>query len=258
MQHESEIASSGCALLAMTETNSRKKRYDFVMGYLLLEGGSEFDGRMRDPDLRALELAGGFDAPLRIVPTAASPDRNHVRAGGFGVRWFESLGATDVQSLPLIDKASANDEEIAKSLREAKLIYLLGGFTHYLGQTLKGSLAWTACIEAFENGAVIAGSSAGAMVMCAFYYDPYEAKIHEGLNLVSNSLVLPHHNTFGKGWAPSLLKQIPHVTLIGIDEQTGMLNDGEQGMWNVYGAGEVTLYRAGRVEIYKVGNVFSV
>lgn len=228
------------------------------MGYLLLEGGSEFGGRMREPDVRSLELAGGFDAPLRIVPAAAAPERNHVNAGGFGVRWFESLGATDVESLPLIDKVSANDETIAKSLREAKLIYLLGGFTHYLAQTLKGSLAWRACVEAFEHGAVIAGSSAGAMALCEFYYDPYEKKIHEGLNLVNNSLVLPHHNTFGKGWAPSLLKQIPNVTLIGIDEQTGMVNDGEHGMWNVYGAGEVTLYRAAHVESYQAGKTFSV
>ena len=228
------------------------------MGFLLLEGGAEFGGRMREPDLRALELAGGFDAPLRIVPAAASPDRNHLRAGGFGVRWFKSLGATDVESLPLIDKPSANDEGIAKSLREAKLIYLLGGFTHYLAQTLKDSLAWRACVETFEHGAVITGSSAGAMVMCEFYYDPYEKKIHEGLNLVNNSLVLPHHNTFGKGWAPSLSKQIPNVTLIGIDEQTGMINDGENGMWNVDGAGEVTLYREGRVETYQVGKTFSV
>jgi cyanophycinase len=223
-----------------------------------LEGGAEFGGRMRDPDLRALELAGGFNAPLRILPTAAAPDRNHVRAGGNGVRWFKSLGARDVESAQVIDKAGANDEAIAKSLREAKLIYMLGGFTHYLGQTLKDSLAWKAALEAYRNGAVIAGSSAGAMVMCEFYFDPYEQKIHEGLNLVSNSLVLPHHNTFGKTWASSLLKQIPNVTLIGIDEQTGMLNDGENGMWNVYGAGEAVLYRDGRVEIYKTGMSFSV
>jgi cyanophycinase len=226
------------------------------MGYLLLEGGAEFGGQMRHPDLRALELAGGFDAPLRILPAAAAPDRNHVRAGGNGVRWFESLGARDVESVLLIDKTSANDEVIAKSLREAKLIYMLGGFTHYLGQTLKDSLAWKAALEAFENGAVIAGSSAGAMVMCEFYYDPYEGKIHEGLNLVSNSLVLPHHNAFGKNWAPRLMKQIPDVTLIGIDEQTGMLNDGKNRLWNVYGAGEVTLYREGRVETYQAGKTF--
>jgi len=228
------------------------------MGYLLLEGGAEFGGRMRDPDLRAIELAGGFDAPLRIIPTAAAPDDNHRRAGSNGVRWFQSLGAKDVESVPLIDKASANDEEIAKSLRDAKLIYLLGGFTHYLGQTLKDSLAWTAALDAYNNGAVIAGSSAGAMVMCEFYYHHNEGKVFEGLNMLPNSLVLPHHNSFGKRWAPKLLKEIPNVTLIGIDEETGMLNDGENNTWNVYGAGEVVLYRGGNVETYEAGDIFAI
>src|SRR5688572_5035215 len=135
------------------------------MGYLLLEGGAEFGGRMREPDLRAIELAGRFDAPIRIIPTAAAPDNNHQRAGNNGIRWFQSLGAKDVLVIPLIDRESANDENIAQSLREAKLIYLLGGFTHYLGQTLSDSLAWQAILEAYQNGTVIAGSSAGAMVM---------------------------------------------------------------------------------------------
>src|SRR5574341_366438 len=193
------------------------------MGYLLLEGGAEFGGRMRDPDLRAIELAGGFEAPIRIIPTAAAPDHNHQRAGNNGIRWFQSLGAKDVTSIPVIDKASANDEKLAQTLREAKLIYMLGGFTHYLGQMLKDSPVWQAAIEAFQQGAVIGGSSAGAMVMCEFYYDPIAGRVHQWLNLVSNSLVLPHHDTFGKSWAPKLLQQIPAVTLIGIDEQTGMI-----------------------------------
>jgi cyanophycinase len=228
------------------------------MGYLLLEGGAEFGGRMRDPDLRAIELAGGFDIPLRILPTAAAPDKNHVRAGSNGGRWFQGLGARDVQSLPLIDKTSANDEGIAESLREAKLIYLLGGFTHYLGQTLKDSLAWKAAVEAYQNGAVIAGSSAGAMVMCQFYFDPSSGKVIEGLNLVPNSLVLPHHDTFGKNWAPRLTKETPDVTLLGIDEQTGMIDNGENNSWTVHGRGGVTLYRDGEMKTYKAGKMFSL
>ena len=228
------------------------------MGYLLLEGGAEFGGKMRDPDLRSIELAGGFNAPIRIIPTAAAPDHNHQRAGNNGIRWFQSLGAKDVISIPLIDKASANDERIAKSLRDAKLIYLLGGFTHYLGQTLKDSLAWEAAVEAYDNGAVVAGSSAGAMVMCQLYFDPGSSQVVNGLNLVPNSLVLPHHNSFGKNWAPRLVKQIPDVTLIGIDEQTGTLKDGENNSWNVYGAGAVTLYRKGAVETYGAGKNFSL
>lgn len=228
------------------------------MGYLLLEGGAEFGGQMREPDLQAIELAGGFDAPIRIIPTAAAPDNNHQRAGNNGIRWFQSLGAKDVQSVPLISRIRAEDKTIAQTLREARLIYLLGGFTHYLGQTLKDSLVWDSALEAYQNGAVIAGSSAGAMVMCQFYYDPGAGRVHDGLNLVPNSLVLPHHNTFGKSWVPKLLKRNPNITLIGIDERTGMLNNGENQAWNVYGAGQITLYRNGLTEMYKPGDTFSV
>ena len=226
------------------------------MGYLLLEGGAEFGGRMREPDLKAIEQAGGFDAPIRIIPTAAAPDDNHQRAGDNGIRWFESLGARDVNSLPIIDRVSADNERIATSLREARLIYMLGGFTGYLGETLKGSAAWDAVLEAYANGAVVAGSSAGAMVMCEFYYDPSQGQVIEGLNLVPNSIVLPHHNTFGKSWASRLL-EISQVTLIGIDERTGMLDDGA-GTWTVHGAGNVTLYRNHQVEIHPSGKSFSV
>jgi cyanophycinase len=226
------------------------------MGYLLLEGGAEFGGRMRDPDLKAIELAGGFEAPVRIIPTAAAPDNNDQRAGNNGIRWFQRLGAKDVGSVPLIDKTSANDESIAKSLREAKLIYMLGGFTGYLGETLKGSAAWQAVLEAYATGAVIAGSSAGAMVMCEFYYDPSRGQVVEGLNLVPNAIVMPHYDTFGKGWASRLL-ELSQVTLVGIDEGTGMLDDGA-GTWTVHGAGNVTLYRNQEVEIYVTGTSFSV
>lgn len=213
---------------------------------------------MRDPDLKAIELAGGFDAPIRIIPAAATPDNNHQRAGNNGIRWFQSLGAKDVSAVSLLSKIRANDKNIAQSLRNAKLIYLLGGFTHYLGQTLKDSLAWDGAMDAYRNGAVIAGSSAGAMVICAFYYDPSAGRVHEGLNLVSNSLVLPHHDTFGKNWAPKLMKQIPDVTLIGIDERTGLLNNGKNETWNIYGAGGVTLYRNDASETYSAGDTFSV
>ena len=221
------------------------------MGYLLLEGGAEFGGAMREPDLRALELAGGFDAPIRIIPTAAAPDNNHVRAGNNGVRWFRSLGAQDVESLPLIDKDSANDSQIVESLRSAKLIYMLGGFTHYLGQTLLSSKAWQAALGAYQNGAVIAGSSAGAMVLCEHYYDPGRGKVERGLNLVSNACVLPHHNNFGKNWAGKLQSLLPGVVLIGIDEFTGMVL--EAGEWEVLGGGAVTVYKGDEVEVFERG-----
>ncbi len=136
---------------------------------------------------------------------------------------------------------------------------MLGGFTGYLGETLKGSAVWEAMYEAYQQGGVIAGSSAGAMVMCQYYYDPGQGRVVEGLGLVPNTCVLPHHNTFGKRWAGRLSELLPDVVLLGIDERTGMIDDGEAGRirgWNVYGQGAVTLYRGGKATVYRAGQGF--
>src|SRR5688572_16848161 len=110
------------------------------MSHLMLAGGAEFGGKMREPDLNAIELAGGFDAPICIIPTAAAPDNNHKRAGSNGVRWFQSLGAKNVFTADVIDSKSANDSSLAASIRTSKLVYLVGGFPHFLGETLANSL----------------------------------------------------------------------------------------------------------------------
>ncbi len=230
-----------------------------MIGYLLLEGGAEFGGQMAAPDRRAIELAGGPNALISIIPTAAAPDNNHQRAGNNGVRWFRSLGATNVALLPLIDKASANDSSIVNTLHQSRLIYMLGGFTGYLGQTLQGSASEQAMLQAYAAGAVIAGSSAGAMVMCQYYFDPAQGGIVEGMGLVPNTCVLPHHNTFGKGWAQRLSQLLPAAVLLGIDERTGMLDDGDgerKTAWRVYGQGAVTIYRKGRPTVYMAGEEF--
>jgi len=230
-----------------------------MQGYLLLEGGAEFGGQMSEPDRRAIELAGGPESLISIIPTAAAPDNNHQRAGRNGVNWFKSLGATHVESLSLIDKVSANDPSIVNAISKSRLIYMLGGFTGYLGETLKNSASWQAMLRAYSNGAVIAGSSAGAMVMCQHYFDPGKRQVVEGLGLLPNTCVLPHHDTFGKNWAQQLATLLPNVVLLGIDERTGMLDDGEDGRkigWHVYGQGAVTLYRKGQPTAYNAGESF--
>lgn len=230
-------------------------------GYLVLEGGAEFGGLMSEPDRRALELAGGPAVPVTIIPTAAAPDHNDQRAGNNGVRWFRSLGASQVSMVPITDSASARDSVLAARVRSSRLIYLLGGFPGYLCKTLKGSLCWQAVLEAYAEGAVLAGSSAGAMVLCQYYFDPAHQQVVEGLNLLPASCVLPHHNTFGQRWAARLSTLLPEVTLLGIDERTGMLDDGRDAgkhTWQVYGQGVITLYRHGQPSIYGSGQLFSV
>ena len=228
------------------------------MGYLLLEGGAEFGGRMSEPDLRAIELAGGPDVQLVILPTAAAADNNHERAGRNGLRWFRSLGAARVEVVPVVDLESSNDPGLAAQVGAARFIYLLGGFPRHLGETLNNSRVWRSALEAYARGAVIGGSSAGAMVLCEHYFDPYGNQILPGLGLLANCCVLPHHNQSGKGWREKLRRLLPDAILIGIDEQTGILND-DSGSWTVYGAGSVTLYRPGaETKVYARAETFKL
>ena len=229
-----------------------------IMGYVLLAGGAEFGGAMAMADRRAIELAGGSKARLSIIPAAAAPDGNHEHAGKNGVDWFQKLGAEHVAALPLIDRQSADDVTVAKALLQSRLIYLPGGFPRHLAQSLAGSKSWQAMLKAHQTGAVIAGSSAGAMILCAHYYDPYEKKIFKGLGLIPNACVLPHHNTFGRSWSRELARRLGGVVLIGIDEKTGMINDGPTGRWQVYGAGGITRYRNGRITHFHSGEPFDL
>src|SRR5262249_22625190 len=163
---------------------------------------------------RAIELAGGPDARISVIPPAAAPDHNPPRAGENAGRWVCSPGATDVAAPPLIDRSSADDPAITKALRGSRVIYMLRRVPHRLGRTLQNSASWQAMRAAHQAGAVIAGSSAGAMVLCSHYYDPQGRKVREGLGLIEHSCVLPHHNTFGQGWAPRLAALLPQAILI--------------------------------------------
>jgi cyanophycinase len=226
------------------------------MGFILLEGGSEFTAGMAAADERAMAVCGGRTQPVRIIPAAAAPDNNHARAAANGVGWFQSLGAADVRAVGIIDRASADRLDLAKEIERARLIFVLGGFTRYLAEALSESMAWQAMLSAHRAGAVIAGSSAGAMVLCERYFDPDSDTIMRGLNLVPQACVLPHHNRFGKSWAAKLAARLPGIVLIGIDEATGLLNDDPTGQWTVYGIGAVTVYEPEGQAVFRHGQRF--
>jgi cyanophycinase len=226
------------------------------MGFVLLEGGSEFKAGMAAADKRAMAVCGGPAQPIRIIPAAAAPDNNHGRAAAIGVGWFQSLGAADVQAVDIIDRASADRPDLAKEIERARLVFMLGGFTRYLAETIAGSHAWEAMRNGHRAGALIGGSSAGAMVLCEFYFDSASGNVLPGLNFLQGVCVLPHHDTFGKDWAPRLTSLLPGALLIGIDEETGLLNDGPEGQWTVYGKGVVTVYEPDGQAVFHHGQRF--
>lgn len=226
------------------------------MGILLLEGGCEFQGKMEAPDRKAIALAGGENAKIVIIPTAAAPDNNSRRAGNTALKWFRSLGAKNVVSLPIIDKHSADDSKHSAALDQANLIYILGGFPGYLAHTLAETRCLDALLGAYRKGAVLAGSSAGAMVLCEWYFDPADKEIKKGFGIQKNIVLVPHHDTFGHSWYSRYFDNFSGIQCIGIDEQTGMINHAGRHRWAVYGKGGVTLYLKTGVVSYKSGQAF--
>ncbi len=223
------------------------------MGFLLLAGGAEFMGQMAEADQRALRLAGGMTAPVSLIPTAAVPEKGHEQGGKNGQAWFKGLGVRSVRILPVLDRPSADRPEIADVLRRSRMIYFLGGSPAYLAATLRGTQTWQAVWDAGSGGAVIGGSSAGAMVLFETFWDPWLKRFAPGFGFLSGAVLLPHHDTYGRKWAESLAPNYPERVFIGIDEETAMLNDGPQGQWRVYGRGRVAVYRQGRLTEYCKG-----
>ena len=163
--------------------------------------------------------------------------------------------------LPVFDNDSANDENLAKQIEGAGLIYLSGGDPTYLSESLRDSLVWKTIVEQWQNGVSLAGCSAGAMALTN-WVPTMRIRLHKsknevkGLGLLPNLRVIPHFDRM-VGWIPDIITRYlmnipPNVTLLGIDENTALV--GNLSEWEVKGLQSVwILTKEGRTE-YKPGS----
>src|SRR5579875_2826691 len=204
-------------------------------GMLALVGGGEWsEGCTFDAPL--LAASGGTD--VVVLPTAAAyqhPERTVFAAA----EWFEHLGAT-VEGLMVLDRAAAEDSGIAEVVRRARFIYLSNGSPLHLKSVLKGSATFDALRQAWESGAVVAGSAAGAMVLTDPMVDPRGGALTVGLGLVGGLAVVPHLGDESNDVHGQKLERTvalaPHgVPVIGIPERTALLRQPDGG-WTSAGA----------------------
>jgi cyanophycinase len=204
---------------------------------LALVGGAEWrDGCDFD---RALLAASGATEVL-VVPTAAAYE-HPARLTEAAERWFADLDAT-VRPLPVLTRADALDDANAAPAAAARCIYLAGGSPMHLRSVLKDSPVWDAMVHAWQGGASLAGSSAGAMVLCDPMVDPRGGALTLGLGLIEQMAVIPHHDSWSEDKAKRTLQIAPHgLPIVGIDERTALVR-AEDGAWSVAGAGEVVVH----------------
>ncbi len=116
----------------------------------------------------------------------------------------------------------------------------------HLRSVLKDTPVWTALVETWEEGAVVAGSSAGAMVLGDPMVDPRGGALTLGLGLVRHLAVLPHYDTWSEEKSHRTVQLATgHLRIAAIEERTALIRDLD-GAWRTSGAGAVTVYVDGK------------
>ena len=211
-------------------------------GALVIVGGA-----LRDTNiiLKFIELAGGKDATIVVIPTAngqENPDPE--RTVGFITR----LGATNVKMIHTNDPEIANTEEFVKPIRQANGVWFKGGRQWRIVDAYGGTLTETEFQKVLERGGVIGGSSAGATIQGTYLArgDTRTNTImmgdHErGFNYLKKTAIDQHILKRNRQFdLIEIIEAYPHLLGIGLDENTAIIVKGNT--MEVLGQSFVAIY----------------
>ncbi|HEY9898700.1 MAG TPA: cyanophycinase [Pantanalinema sp.] len=206
--------------------------------FVLIGGGADQDTIAR----RILHLAGADKARLVIVPSASGTPE---ASGKAYQAYFKQLGARDVQVVIPVDEPTASQ---AAAFHQATGFFFSGGDQSRILARL-GKPAWLGALQgAWRRGAVVAGTSAGAMVWGdhAILGDGPEAAsatVGAGFGLLPDIVVDTHFSERGR-FGRLVDATVLHAPAlgIGIDPGTALILTSD-GKAEVIGKGTVTLAR---------------
>jgi cyanophycinase-like exopeptidase len=192
------------------------------------------------------------------LATAAAPEgpESLARWHTLGRDQAERLGVEQVV-VDVRTREEAEDASLARLVEGAGLVYLSGGNPAYLAETLRDTAVWDAIVHAHEQGAAVAGCSAGAMALSDWAPRVRELRgTHPtGLGLVPHVRVIPHFDKM-LAWVPDMMRNAllglaEGTVLLGIDEETALVGgphewevQGRQSVW-VLGHGKRVEHPAG-------------
>ncbi len=219
-----------------------------MAGPIALVGGDEFRAGCEPMDREILAAAEASRPTVLIVPTAAA-DQNPAKAAANGVVYFARLGAL-AESLMVLDSEDADDEGLVSRVGWADVVYLTGGDPSHLLEVLSDSRLLDAIKASVAGGAVLAGSSAGAMVLGSWMR--YRG-LRPALGLLDGLAVLSHHEHSNPDTVAAELAETsyPGGSVLGVDAGSACLG-GRDG-WKVVGEGSVVLYSQGTWRRFQPG-----
>ncbi len=225
---------------------AKTKRSESQPGTLMLIGGAEDKFEQKFLLKWFFESSGGRKARIVVLPSASESEES----GAIYLQVFTDFGARSVEIIPLFKRDDADLSDVTRELVKATGIFMTGGDQSKIAHILHGTASLRAIKGAYERGATIGGTSAGAAVMS----DPMIAsgiggslarsgmvKLGEGLGLTQSLLIDQHfHQRNRLGRLLTAVLSYPDMLGIGVDEDTAAVIRHNDHL-SVIGRGTVTI-----------------
>lgn len=215
-------------------------------GSLVIVGGA-----LRSPEIyrRFIELAGGPDAHIVMIPTAGGGAEYDQYYQGLN-RWREN-GARNMTVLHTTDRSVADSDDFVAPLKTADAVYFFGGRQWHLVDAYAGTKTEEEIRKVLDRGGVIGGSSAGASIQGSFLVrgDTRTNTIMMGdhqvgfgylRNVGIDQHVLKRNRQFDM---IEVIEAHPELLGIGLDENTAIVVQGDN--FQVIGESYAIIYDSG-------------
>jgi cyanophycinase len=241
-----------CVLLCLLVMNAngiwaQTTEFGPEKGALVIVGGA-----MQDPTIleRFIQLAGGPEAPIVIIPTAGGGDEYDRYWPG--ARRFKEAGIVNLTILHTTDRQVADSEEFVKPIQAARGVFFTGGRQWRLADAYLHTRTHAELNRVLQRGGVIGGSSAGATIQGSFLArgDTKTNTIMigdhlEGMAFLKNVAIDQHLLKRNRQFdLLEVIREHPDLLGIGIDEDTAIVVRGDR--FDVIGQGYVAIYDSGR------------
>tara|TARA_R110002126_G_scaffold279836_1_gene426947 strand:+ start:109326 stop:110171 length:846 start_codon:yes stop_codon:yes gene_type:complete len=228
--------------------------------FLIPIGGNEEKSLHSEIFQEMVELAGGAQARIVVVPTASeNPDE---RAHDYE-KLFAAFNPKSIHVVHIGERPDAGSAKLAKIIDEATLFMFGGGDQLRLSSLIGGTPLHEALLSRYRSGqCVIAGTSAGAAVIpeiMIFQNNKFRSfrkggtEMTKGLGLIQDMIFDTHFAQRSRiSRLVNAVSTNPAILGLGIGENTGLLITDETTA-KVIGTGTVIVADGSTIEINHIG-----
>ncbi|MGE5193162.1 MAG: cyanophycinase [Deltaproteobacteria bacterium] len=196
---------------------------DGIKGALVICGGGRLPDSVRD---KFIDLAGGNEARLVIIPTASEDDTIDEDGREVAEIW-KARAPASITIVHTRSPEEADDPKFVEPIRHATGVWITGGKQSQIARAYSGTLVARELCAVVERGGVVGGTSAGAA--CQSRVMIVRGKIYDkdGLGLIPGAIIDQHFLVRNrKARLFEALAVHPELVGLGVDEGTALVVQG--------------------------------